>query len=136
MIFQGMAPCLRQPLARMNIGQNRSWFENTAVQIRRGHSDEKNEVSEEIFDASRAFVKSAVRSGIILQTHFFGFWTDLGRPGDFATAGPGSGGPAKFLELSETFLSSRRLLAGRLFMDWLPKSSKILRPPSKSIDFL
>ena len=113
---------------------DRSGLESPGVQIQKFHSDEENEVSEEIFDASRAFVKSASRSGIILQTHFFGFWTDLGRPGDFATAGPGSGGPAKFLELSESFLSSRRLLAGRLFMDWLPKSSKILRPPSKSIE--
>ena len=41
-----------------------------AVQIQKCHSDEENEVSEEIFDASRAFVKSAFRSGIILQTHF------------------------------------------------------------------
>ena len=115
---------------------DRSRLESPGVQIRRCHSDEENEVSEEIFDASRAANMFKIRSGLILQTHFFGFWTDLGRPGDFATAGPGSGGPAKFLELSETFLSSWRLLAGRLFMDWLPKSSKILRPPSKSIDFL
>ena len=76
-----------------------------------------------------------IKSGLILQTHFFGFWTDLGRPGDFAAARPGSGEPAKFFEDSETFSSSRRLLAGRPFMDLLPESSKILRPPPDLMDF-
>ena len=68
MIFQGMTPCPRQPLARKNICKDRSWFETTAVQIQRGHSDEENEVSEEIlasaFDmiAAAFYVAAAARA--------------------------------------------------------------------------
>ena len=105
------------------------------MQIQSCHSDEENEVSEVIFAASRALVKFAFRYGVVLQTQKFGFWTDLGRPCDFATARPESGEPAKFSEDSETFSSSRRLLAGRPFMDLLPESSKILRPPPDLLDF-
>ena len=109
---------------------------HTGVQIQSCYSDEENEVSEVIFAASRALVKFAFRYGVVLQTQKFGFWTDLGRPCDFATARPESGEPAKFSEDSETFSSSRRLLAGRPFMDLLPESSKIPRPPPDLLDLL
>ena len=44
--------------------------------------------------------------------------------------------PAKFFEGPETFSSSQRLLARRPFMDLLPESSKILRPPPNLMDSL
>ena len=80
MIFQGMTPCPRQPLARMNTCQDRSWFETTAVQIQCGHSDEENEVSEEILVSLKANLKYKTRYSVLLQTQNSDFSTDLRCP--------------------------------------------------------
>ena len=108
------------------------------VVARKSHSDEETDRIGKIF---HVFGDSNINMCRI--RHRFGKWGKsifdvfFGWPCFIRIwpARPGSGEPAKFFEDSETFSSSRRLLAGRPFMDLLPESSKIARPPPDLLDF-